>query len=130
MTYLDMLQVYLLPQLEDHQPDVMFQQDGALPQWAHIPREFLGMYFPGRCVGHDGQISWPARLPDITPFDFFLWGYVKIIVLEDLCDLPRCSEAQNFCCDRNSYTANAREHLEGTHRDIGISDFVHRPDFS
>jgi hypothetical protein len=41
MTYLDML--YLLPQLEDHQPDVVFQQDGAPPNWARIIREFLDM---------------------------------------------------------------------------------------
>jgi hypothetical protein len=80
MTYLDMLQVYLLSQLEDHQPDVMFQQEGAPPLWARIVQEFLGMHFPGRCFGHDGPISWPARSPDITPLDFFLWGYVKVIV--------------------------------------------------
>jgi hypothetical protein len=29
---------------------------------------------------HDGPIPWPPRSPDITPFDFFLWGYVKDIV--------------------------------------------------
>ena len=22
-------------------------------------------------------LSWPQRSPDLTPFDFFLWGYVK-----------------------------------------------------
>jgi hypothetical protein len=32
---------------------------------------------------------------------------------QDPCDLPRWTEAQNFCCDRNGYTANAGEHLEG-----------------
>ena len=24
-----------------------------------------------------GDISWPARSPDLTPCDFFLWGYLK-----------------------------------------------------
>jgi hypothetical protein len=34
----------------------------------------------GRWVGRDGPIPWPPRSPDITPLDFFLWGYVKDIV--------------------------------------------------
>ena len=25
----------------------------------------------------DGLTPWPPRSPDITPVDFFLWGYVK-----------------------------------------------------
>jgi len=25
----------------------------------------------------DGSTPWPPRSPDITPLDFFLWGYVK-----------------------------------------------------
>jgi hypothetical protein len=37
-THLDMLLWYLLPQLEDHQPDVIFQQDGVPP--------IFGLYFP------------------------------------------------------------------------------------
>jgi hypothetical protein len=31
-------------------------------------------------VGRDGQIPWPSRSPDITPLNFFLWGYVKKII--------------------------------------------------
>jgi hypothetical protein len=31
-------------------------------------------------VGRGGPIPWPPRSPDITPLDFFLWGYVKDIV--------------------------------------------------
>jgi hypothetical protein len=27
--------------------------------------------------GRDGPMPWPPRSPDITPLDFFLWGYVK-----------------------------------------------------
>jgi hypothetical protein len=38
------------------------------------------MHFPGRWVGRDGQIPWPPRSPDITPLNFFLFGYVKDIV--------------------------------------------------
>jgi hypothetical protein len=31
-------------------------------------------------VGRDGPIPWPPPSPDITPLNFFLWGYVKDIV--------------------------------------------------
>ena len=27
--------------------------------------------------GRAGPISWPARSPDLTPLDFWLWGYLK-----------------------------------------------------
>ena len=33
--------------------------------------------FPKRWIGRDGPTPWPPRSPDITPLDFFLWGYVK-----------------------------------------------------
>ena len=38
---------------------------------------FLDATFPNRWIGRDGPIPWPPRSPDITPIDFFLWGYVK-----------------------------------------------------
>jgi hypothetical protein len=46
----------------------------------HIVRECLHIHFPGRWVGRDEPIPWPPHSPDITPLDFFLWGYVKDIV--------------------------------------------------
>ena len=37
------------------------------------------------------DFPWPPRSPDITPLDFFLWGYVKNIVyltkVRDMTDL-------------------------------------------
>ena len=36
--------------------------------------------FPDRWIGCDGSIPWPPRPPDITPLNFFLWGYIKDIV--------------------------------------------------
>jgi hypothetical protein len=32
-------------------------------------------------IGRDGPTPWPPRSPDITPIDFFLWGYVNEKVL-------------------------------------------------
>ncbi len=48
-----------------------FQQEGARSHTAYTTMEFLQEFFD------DGLISWPARSPDLTPLDFFLWGYVK-----------------------------------------------------
>ena len=38
---------------------------------------FLDATFPERWIGRDGPTPWPPRSPDITPLDYFLWGYVK-----------------------------------------------------
>jgi len=37
----------------------------------------LDATFPNRWIGRDGPTPWPPRSPDITPLDFFSWGYVK-----------------------------------------------------
>jgi hypothetical protein len=63
-----MLQQFSVPQVEDLQPTVIFQQDGA-------PR--LYATFPNRWLGRDGPLAWPPRSPDITPLDFLTGGYVK-----------------------------------------------------
>lgn len=78
--YLDLLTEYVAPQLHDLQPTIIFQQDGAQPHWGLHVRGFLNETFPDRWIGRGGPIPWPPRSPDITPLDFFLWGYVKDIV--------------------------------------------------
>ena len=53
------------------------QKDGAPPHWGSHFRRFLDATFPNRWIGRDGPTPWPPRSPDITPLNFFLWGYVK-----------------------------------------------------
>ena len=49
-------------------------------------RAYLNENLPGRwigCASGDGDnvlLKWPPRLPDMTPCDSFLWGYVKGVV--------------------------------------------------
>ena len=31
-------------------------------------------------IGRRGPIEWPARSPDLTPLDFYLWGHLKDLV--------------------------------------------------
>lgn len=85
--YLAFLRNTLMPLIlelfpSDHNPDVVhdsvwFQQDGAPPHFARDVRQFLDTVFPERWIGRRGPIEWPPRSPDLTPLDFFLWGYVK-----------------------------------------------------
>jgi len=72
-----MLELYVAPQLEEFQPLIIFQQDGASPHWVSDVRRCLDATFLNGWTGRDGPTPWPPRSPDITPIDFFLWGYVK-----------------------------------------------------
>ncbi|PNF20647.1 hypothetical protein B7P43_G03034 [Cryptotermes secundus] len=77
--FLDVLQEFLIPQLDedDQEGRIHFQQDGAPPHYLGEAREYLNTRFPGRWIGRAAPIAWPPRSPDLTPLDFFLWGFVK-----------------------------------------------------
>lgn len=55
----------------------IFQQDGAPAHYGRDVRRYLNNVFADRWIGRRGYIEWPARSPDLTPMDFFLWGYLK-----------------------------------------------------
>lgn len=69
--YLDMLQQFVEPQVEELQPSIIFQQDGAPPHWGLMVRDYLNSKYPNRWIGRDGPMRWPPRSPDLTPLDFF-----------------------------------------------------------
>ncbi|GBN48540.1 hypothetical protein AVEN_14165-1 [Araneus ventricosus] len=69
-----MLQLYAVPHFPER---VIFQQNGAPPYYGNIVREFLDTTFPQLWIGRGAVMAWPSRSPDITPLDFYLWGYVK-----------------------------------------------------
>ena len=52
---------------------------------------FLGETFPGLWVWRGSPTAWPPRSPDLTPLDFFAWGFIKDVVYRrkvwDLADL-------------------------------------------
>ena len=77
-----MLQDWLFPQLNEDSEDFIFQQDAATPHWHNQVRRFLNETLPQRWIGRTGPKDltlhfWPPRSPDMRPYDFFLWGYVK-----------------------------------------------------
>ena len=60
----------------------MFQQDRTHPHWALDVRAYLNDELANCWVGRaaaadDALLLWPPRSPDLTPLDFFLWGFVK-----------------------------------------------------
>lgn len=57
--------------------DIWFQQDGATPHTATATIDLLHTQFPGRVISKNGDCNWPPRSCDLTPLDFFLWGYLK-----------------------------------------------------
>ena len=76
--YRKMLQEYLLPHLEHlGLSNLWFQQDGATPHTARLTMEILREAFSDRIISRFSDFSWPPRSPDLSPLDFFLWGYLK-----------------------------------------------------
>lgn len=89
-TYLTMLGDFLKPELDylgiDPQ-DIWFQQDGAPPHFSNCVRHWLDESFPN-WIGRGSLFPWPPRSPDMTPLDFFLWGFIKHhVYLEQPMDL-------------------------------------------
>ncbi|GFV88005.1 uncharacterized protein TNCV_3241551 [Trichonephila clavipes] len=39
--------------------------------------------FRDRLISRFGPVNWPPRSCDLTPLDYFLWGYVKSLVYAD-----------------------------------------------
>ena len=74
-SYLEMLQTHLWPRIKD--TNDYFQQDGAPPHYGRIVRDWLDQNLRDRWIGRRGPMDWPARSPDLTPPDFFLWGVLK-----------------------------------------------------
>ena len=63
----------------------IFQQDGAPSHWKLTVRAYLNENLPERWIGCGGEednslLKWPPGSPDLSPCDFFLWGYVKGLV--------------------------------------------------
>lgn len=59
---------------------LIFQHDGAPPHYSGQVRQHLDQVFPERWIGRGGPRQWPARSPDLTPLDYYLWGHMKTLV--------------------------------------------------
>lgn len=130
--YRVMLQDFLWQQLDDFdEEDVWFQQDGATSHTAGETIQLLHTRFPARVISRFGDQNWPPRSCDLTPLDFFLWGYLKSKVyvnhpqtIPDLKEeIRRCIEEigpelcrnviQNFVKRADTCRQSRGGHLEG-----------------
>jgi hypothetical protein len=95
--YLEMLNTTLWPFARYKR--LTFQQDGAPAHYALDVRAWLDEKFPSRWIGRRGPTEWPARSPDLTPCDFFLWGYLKERVYRERpATIPELRDRIAQCC--------------------------------
>lgn len=82
--YRSMITNFFLPKMEElNSVDMWFQQDGATSHTAGETMDQLRDQFGERLISRFGAVNWPPRSCDLTPLDFFLWGYVKSLVYTD-----------------------------------------------
>ncbi|GFU87807.1 DUF4817 domain-containing protein [Trichonephila clavipes] len=63
--------------------ELWFQQDGATCHTARATIDLLKDTFGDRLISRFGFVNWPPRSCELTPLDYFLWGYVKSLVYAD-----------------------------------------------
>ncbi|GFT92756.1 putative LOC100569746 [Trichonephila clavipes] len=66
-----------------HYHELWFQQDGATCHTARATIDLLKDTFGDRLISRFGPVNRPPRSCDLTPLDYFLWGYVKSLVYAD-----------------------------------------------
>ena len=54
-----------------------FQQDGASCHTSKMSRDWLKKNFGRRVISLKTDFEWAPHSPDLSPPDFFLWGYLK-----------------------------------------------------
>ncbi|GFV85803.1 uncharacterized protein TNCV_2004231 [Trichonephila clavipes] len=76
-----MITNFFIPELNNHDvQELWFQQDGAICHTARATIDLLKDTFDDRLFSRFRPVNWPPRSCDLTPLDYFLWGYVKSLV--------------------------------------------------
>ncbi|GBP20082.1 hypothetical protein EVAR_13854_1 [Eumeta japonica] len=73
-----MLDDFFVPELQNfpgYNRKTWFNGATSHTSYRSLPR--VREIFPGKLISRRGDVNWPPRSPDLTPIDFFLWGYVK-----------------------------------------------------
>ncbi|GFW82146.1 putative DD41D transposase [Trichonephila clavipes] len=79
-----MITNFFIPELNNHVvQELWFQQDGAASHTACATIDLLKGTFGDRLISRFGPVNWSPRSYDLTPLDYFLWGYVKSLVYAD-----------------------------------------------
>ncbi|GFV58879.1 uncharacterized protein TNCV_1825871 [Trichonephila clavipes] len=84
-----MITHFFIPELNNHDvQELWFQQDGATCHTARATIDLLKDTFGDRLISRFGSVNWPPRSCDLTPLDYFVWGYVKSLVYADKPQTP------------------------------------------
>ena len=77
--YVQVLENFLGPELARlrENEDTFFQQVGVMNHTARDSMAAVKNLFPNHIISRYGDITWPARSPDVSACDFFLWDYLK-----------------------------------------------------
>ena len=117
-------------EIEDTE-NLWFMQDGATCHTTLHSVALLREIFPNHLISLRGDICWPARSPDLNPWDFFLWDYLKAKIfsqnhetIDNLKDAIRREVALNS----PSMLRKARENFEKRLESCMANNGVHRPD--
>ncbi|GFT89277.1 transposable element Tc3 transposase [Trichonephila clavipes] len=79
-----MITRFFISELNNHDvQELWFQQYGATCHTARSTIDLLKDTFGDRLISRFGSVNWPPRSCDLTPLDYFLWGYVKSLVYAD-----------------------------------------------
>ncbi|GFU79293.1 uncharacterized protein TNCV_2138161 [Trichonephila clavipes] len=79
-----MITNFFIPELNNHDvQELWFQQDGATCHTARATINLLKDTFGDHLISRFGPVNGPPRCSDLTPLDYFLWGYVKSLVYAD-----------------------------------------------
>ena len=111
--------------------DIWFQQDDATCHRARGTMDLLRSRFGEQFISRLRPVDWPPRSCDITPLDFYLWGYVES---NSFVDKPATIEAlesniteviseiptevlerviQNWCLRMDELKRSCDQHLKG-----------------
>ncbi|GFT00247.1 uncharacterized protein TNCV_2738151 [Trichonephila clavipes] len=75
-----MITNFFIPELNNHDvQELWFQQDGATCHTALATIDLLKDTFGDRLISRFGPLNWPPRSCDLTPLDYFLWGFKSLV---------------------------------------------------
>ena len=102
----------LVNQLDDEELSIgYFQQDGPTSHNSHASMAEIQSFFGDRIISKG---LWPPRSPDLTPPDYFLWGYLKRRVYQNK---PRTIDALK---------ANITEEIQAVTADVLTRTFQNK----
>ncbi|GFS53238.1 transposable element Tc3 transposase [Trichonephila clavipes] len=82
--YRAMITNFSIPELNNHDVQEMwFQHEVAICHTARATIDLLKDTFGDRLISRFGPVNRPPRSCDLTPLDYFMWGYVKSLVYAD-----------------------------------------------